>query len=78
MVLSCETHVLYPRLESRGYSDIKIKENMSCEIMQVVLDEARSSYAHDIVIQLHSNSVDDMEGNVDRIQTWIDEWVSSR
>eukprot|EP00959_Pyramimonas_sp_CCMP1952_P248959 5204234-Pyramimonas_sp.AAC.2 len=29
---------------TRGYSEKKLQENMECEIMQVVLEEARESY----------------------------------
>ncbi len=32
----------------RGYSEKKIKENVECEIMQVVLDEAKDSYKEGI------------------------------
>jgi adenylate kinase len=29
---------------SRGYAESKVKENVECEIMQVLLEEARESY----------------------------------
>jgi predicted RNase H-like HicB family nuclease len=29
---------------SRGYTETKVKENVECEIMQVLLEEARESY----------------------------------
>ena len=32
---------LYSRLKTRGYSQLKIEENMEAEIMQVILEEAR-------------------------------------
>lgn len=34
------TTVYYDRLAARGYSQTKIEENIDCEIMQVVWDEA--------------------------------------
>ncbi|ORX59708.1 P-loop containing nucleoside triphosphate hydrolase protein [Hesseltinella vesiculosa] len=74
LVLRSETHVLYDRMVQRGYNKKKLDENMSCEIMQVVLDEARESYAPEIVVELQSNTVDDMESNVDRVKQWLDAW----
>ena len=48
---------------------------MECEIMQVVLEDARESYAEEIVIELQSNSIEQMEENVLRIKAWKDQWV---
>uniref|UniRef100_A0A061SDX7 Adenylate kinase isoenzyme 6 homolog n=1 Tax=Tetraselmis sp. GSL018 TaxID=582737 RepID=A0A061SDX7_9CHLO len=44
VVLTAETSVLYDRLTKRGYSEKKLKENMECEIMMVVQEEATDSY----------------------------------
>ncbi|CAO3611534.1 unnamed protein product [Cunninghamella echinulata] len=74
LVLRADTHVLYDCMEKRGYNQKKRDENMECEIMQVVLEEARESYAPEIVIELQSNTVDDMESNVDRVKLWLDAW----
>jgi broad-specificity NMP kinase len=52
---------------SRGYAQNKITENVECEIMQVVLDEANESYQSDVVLELPSNSVDEMEQNIEKI-----------
>jgi len=38
--------VLYERLEKRGYEEKKISENVQCEIMQVIAEEARESYRY--------------------------------
>mmetsp|Transcript_15815 Transcript_15815/g.34282 ORF Transcript_15815/g.34282 Transcript_15815/m.34282 type:complete len:175 (-) Transcript_15815:1566-2090(-) len=73
LVLRCDNGVLYDRLRARGYSEKKLQENMECEIMQVVLEEARESYKHEIVHEMQSNSVEDMESNVDRMVQWINE-----
>ncbi len=35
--------------------------------MQVVLDEANESYQSDVVLELPSNSVDEMEQNIEKI-----------
>lgn len=42
--------------------------------MEVVLDEARSSYAPEIVIELKSETTEDLESNVERIVEWIKAW----
>lgn len=42
--------------------------------MQVVLDEARSSYAEDIIIELVSETTEHLESNVDRIVQWVAAW----
>ena len=42
--------------------------------MEVLLQEARDSYAEQIVVELQSNTSDDMESNVDRIEQWIKQW----
>jgi adenylate kinase len=46
------------------------------EIMGVVLDEAREAYAEEIVVELQSETVQDMESNVARIIQWIENWKS--
>ncbi|KAJ2779453.1 factor activating pos9 [Coemansia javaensis] len=72
VVLRAETNNIYDRLEGRGYKQNKIQENVECEIMQVVLDEARESYKADIVMELPSNTVEDMEANVDKIVAFVE------
>jgi adenylate kinase len=64
-------------LVQRGYNDKKRNENMECEIMEVVLEAARESYAQEIVYDVPSNSVEDMESNVERLITWYETWKSS-
>ncbi|CAH9076741.1 unnamed protein product, partial [Cuscuta europaea] len=44
VVLQTENSVLYDRLKQRGYSDAKLKNNIECEIFQVLLEEAKESY----------------------------------
>ena len=52
----------------------KVQENVECEIMQVILDEARESYALDIVQELRSDKYEDLEQNVERVQQWLENW----
>ncbi|KAK2461806.1 hypothetical protein APHAL10511_006269 [Amanita phalloides] len=71
VVLTCDHTRLWDRLEKRGYPLKKIQENNEAEIMQVVLEEARSSYPAEIVVELKSEQIEDLESNVSRIVDWI-------
>lgn len=42
--------------------------------MEVLLQEARESYDEEIVVELTSNTSDEMESNVERIETWLANW----
>ncbi|GJE86019.1 adenylate kinase family protein [Phanerochaete sordida] len=74
VVLRCDHTKLWDRLEKRGYPLKKIQENNEAEIMEVVLDEARSSYPPEIVVELQSEGTEDLEANVARIVQWINAW----
>lgn len=74
LVLRTNTDVLYDRLTARGYSDKKRNENMECEIMQVVAEQTKESYRAEIIHELPSNSIDELDSNVDRIVQWLDNW----
>lgn len=74
VVLNTNNTVLYDRLAARGYSESKIQENVQAEIMQILEEEAKDSYAENIVQVLDSNTVAELESNVERISTWIKEW----
>lgn len=74
LVLRADTASLYDRMLKRGYNKRKMDENMECEIMQVVLETAHEFYAPEIVIELPSNTIDDMESNADRVKQWLDAW----
>jgi adenylate kinase len=78
IVLRCDSTVLYDRLTARGYKDKKLDENMDSEIMQVLLDEAREAYKEEIVVELRSDSADDVDGNLERIEQWIETWKKDR
>jgi len=43
--------------------------------MEVVLQEARDSYPHQIVVELKSESSQDLENNVASIVSWIQQWL---
>ncbi|EGN94914.1 hypothetical protein SERLA73DRAFT_96297 [Serpula lacrymans var. lacrymans S7.3] len=78
VVLQCNHTQLWERLEKRGYSLKKIQENNEAEIMEMVLEEARASYAKEIIVELKSESTEDMESNVARIVEWIRAWLRDR
>ena len=43
--------------------------------MEIVAQEARDSYEPEIVVELKSKSVGDLESNVARIVEWIHAWM---
>lgn len=71
VVLQADNTVLYERLEKRGYAQNKISENVECEIMMVVLEEAMESYKEEIVKPLPSNTAEEMEANAATMLQWI-------
>jgi broad-specificity NMP kinase len=70
VVLTADNGVLYDRLAARGYAPAKVSANVECEIMRVCADEAADAYEEDIVKVLPSNTVEDMEANVDWVAGW--------
>jgi adenylate kinase len=78
IVLSVDNTTLFDRLQKRGYSEKKVSENVECEIMQVVLQEARESYAREIVQHLQNRTVEDLESNIERILMWVEHWIKDQ
>lgn len=74
VVLRCDNSILYKRLNKRGYHQAKIDENIDAEIMGVVMQDALDSYKKEIVVELTSDTTEQMENNVDRIDSWIELW----
>ncbi|KAI9661655.1 MAG: factor activating pos9 [Bathelium mastoideum] len=74
IVVRCNSTILYDRLSARGYSGAKLEENMDAEIMQVLLEEAREAYDTEILVELQSDTADDIDSNIERIETWIKNW----
>lgn len=75
-VMRTNNTILYDRLVARGYTGKKLEDNISCEIMQVLLDEAKNSYKEEIVHELPSDSSEQMVDNLNRICQWIEQWKS--
>jgi adenylate kinase len=59
---------------NRKYPEVKLQENIDAEIMEVLLQEAKDSYDEDIVVVLSSNTAEEMDENVDRIEAWLAQW----
>ncbi|KAG1716555.1 hypothetical protein ID866_607 [Astraeus odoratus] len=75
VVLRCNHTLLWERLENRGYPLKKIQENNEAEIMGVIADEAKEAYESEIVVELQSESTEDLEENVSRMVAWIEAWL---
>jgi len=74
VVLRTESEKHYDRLKARKYSQKKLDENIDCEIMQVILEDAREVYPQEVIVELQSNTTEDIDGNVERIKTWLKQW----
>ena len=72
-MLRTDSEHLYDRLKGRNYPE-KLQENIDSEIMEVLLEEARSSYEEHIIVELQSIDAEDIESNVQRIEEWLRNW----
>jgi adenylate kinase len=59
-------------------SSAKITQNIQCEIMNIIYEQARESYASEIVVELPSNTIQDMESNVQRVLQWIQLYMTTK
>lgn len=75
-VLRTDNTILYDRLVSRGYEGKKLQDNIECEIFQTILEEAREAF--DNVIELQSDSDQDMESNIRTIQEYVQNWLTKQ
>ena len=71
-------NIVVSKIAPRAYPLKKIQENNEAEIMQVVLEEARSSYPAEIIVELQSDSMEQLEDNVARIVEWITLWLKNQ
>ena len=75
LVLRTDNTLLFDRLVRRGYSARKVQENVECEIMRVVADEALASYEREgVVHELQSETPRDIEENAARVEQWLAQW----
>ena len=72
---------LYDRQIARGYKENKITENIQCEIMEVTSETVYESYKKEIIMELQSNTPEDMESNIEvvisRIKGNVDEAMTN-
>lgn len=45
--------------------------------MEVLLQEARDAFDEEIVIELRSDTTDEMDTNLDRIEAWVKQWKTN-
>ncbi|GAB2211469.1 hypothetical protein Droror1_Dr00024783 [Drosera rotundifolia] len=76
VVLQTDNTILYDRLSKRGYTGSKLSNNIECEIFQMLLEEAKECYSHDIVIATRSDTIDDITRNVEVLKDWVNGWSS--
>lgn len=73
----------------RNYPDAKLQENLDAEIFGVVAEEARMAFDDDedgetggttggMVVELKSETAEDVDSNCERILKWIETWVEDR
>lgn len=74
VVLQTDNTILYDRLSRRGYKESKLSNNVECEIFQVLLEEAKESYAEDKAVALKSDTIEDISRNVATLTDWIRNW----
>lgn len=67
VLLRCNNTDLYDRLKQRNYSDLKIKENIECEIMEITADEVKESFDPNRIIELQNEKIEDMQININKI-----------
>ncbi len=63
-----------PARNNRKYPEAKLQENLDSEIMEVLLEEAREAFDADAIVELRSDSPDEMEANLDRMEAWLRQW----
>lgn len=71
VVLRCPSDMLCKRLETRGYSQHKLQQNVEAEIFQTILDETKDSYKPEVVQEVRNSTVEDMEENIEKIIEWV-------
>ncbi len=72
-VLRCDTAVLWDRLLARGYPEVKIQENVDCEIFGSSLEEATEVFG-EAVQELSSNSIEEAKTNFKLISQFFSDF----
>lgn len=56
--------ILYDRLHYQGFSSANLKETVKCELFEVQLEEAYTSFDPNIVHEIYNNTEEDLAKNV--------------
>eukprot|EP00698_Gefionella_okellyi_P007216 TRINITY_DN1753_c0_g1_i3.p1 TRINITY_DN1753_c0_g1~~TRINITY_DN1753_c0_g1_i3.p1 ORF type:complete len:192 (-),score=8.58 TRINITY_DN1753_c0_g1_i3:182-706(-) len=76
IVLRADTAVLYDRLQARNYPQSKIEEDVQCEIMNIVWEEAAESYKPEIIVVQQNDTLEQMSANLASAAQWVHEFRS--
>lgn len=63
-VVRANNSVLHDRLKERKYKPSKIKENIECEIFNVILSEACETFGENLVVELNNNDKKELRKNI--------------
>ncbi|OII76622.1 adenylate kinase [Cryptosporidium andersoni] len=69
--LRVETDVLYDRLKERSYPNKKIKENIECEIFNVIYEDITSKFGEGKIISLSNNNLAQQKRNLIKISDQV-------
>jgi adenylate kinase len=58
----------------RDYSEAKLQGNLDAEIFGVLAEEAREAFDEGVVVELKSETVEDIDANCERILEWVKTW----
>ena len=75
LLFSRPGHIL---TDYRGYHETKLQENLDAEIFGVLLEEARDAFDEEIVVELNSETDDEVESNCQRIAAWVESWKKNQ
>jgi adenylate kinase len=71
IVLQCGSDLLWQRLAARGYNEEKIRENVEAEISQVILQEVVEDYPDDMIVEMLSNTMEDLEQGLAKVEQLV-------
>lgn len=75
VLLRADTSQIFDRLTERGYPEKKVTENIQCEIMNVTHEDVYENYKTEIVLELQSDTAEEMEANHDLIMEKVRAWM---
>jgi broad-specificity NMP kinase len=65
-------------IQTRNYPEAKLQENLDAEIFGVLLEEAKEAFDEEMVVDLKSETVEDVDQNCERILQWMQTWRESQ